>query len=545
MKNAQLLFPVLYAFVTNTPDTDPATIAATAADHATRASAIADTNATVASTNAAIASAAAAIATAAVASISTAAATTSTRAAEIATSLADTANTAAVTSTTAANNSTIAAAIALAAAANAISAAAYSSTTASATSTTVATTSTTAAATSASSSATDGESDEYSGDFKCCICLELICKPVVLACGHLSCFWCVFKSMNTRHESRCPLCRHSYHHLPSICWLLHFLLLKLYPEVYQKRETQIMEEEKTSGTFSTQFDRYIALSRSSEPMTSLECTTSDNNCNTNDEVIENLTVEGCNERVSVTDVVCRICKEILYQPVVLNCGHVFCEVCIVGVTNEQCRCPVCQNVHPNGYPKVCCDLDRFLEQHLSEEYNAKKVAINKLSETSEQKIASTVTNGVESSTVSMSEHVSSSGRKVHFGVGCDHCGMYPLVGDRYKCTDCSEEIGFDLCEDCHKISPNLPGKFNQQHTPEHKFAVIILTDNHSEEDDTPVNQTNVGSDVVGPTPTNGTSADHEPENTGLISQADLYQHFFPILVVMVCQLVQFFYADHV
>ncbi|XP_071719032.1 E3 ubiquitin-protein ligase PRT1-like [Rutidosis leptorrhynchoides] len=543
MKDAQLLFPVLYAFVINTPDDDPATIAATAAAAAaaatdaaatatraaaaadaavtaTRAAAAADAAATA--TRAAAAADAAATATRAAAAADAAASIASTNAAiasslplppppplplgaDITTSAAATATTAAASSAAAVAASTLAVAIATNAAADA--------TTAADTSTTAATNSTTDAATSASSTATDAESDEFSGDFKCCICLDLICKPVVLACGHLSCFWCVFKSMNTRRESRRPLCRHSYHHLPSICWLLHFLLLKLYPVVYQKRETQIMEEEKASGMFSTQFDRYIVLSRSSEPMPSLECTTSDNNCNKNDEVIENLTVEGCTERVSVTDVLCRICKEILYQPVVLNCGHVFCEVCIVGVTNEECRCPVCQSVHPNGCPKVCCDLDRFLEHHLSEEYVAKRASINQLISTSEQEIASTgsmqVTNGGESSTVFMSEHVSSSGRKLHFGVGCDLCGMYPLIGDRYKCTDCSEEIGFDLCEDCHNSSPALPGKFNQQHKPEHKLVLIELTNDPSEEHDTPENQTNVENDVVGPTPTNDTSADHE------------------------------------
>lgn len=50
--------------------------------------------------------------------------------------------------------------------------------------------------------------------------------------------------------------------------------------------------------------------------------------------------------------------------------------------------------------------------------------------------------------------------------------MYPLVGDRYKCEDCLEDIGFDLCEDCYKNSSNLSGRFNQQHKPDHKFKVV-------------------------------------------------------------------------
>ncbi|XP_020251710.1 uncharacterized protein LOC109829053 [Asparagus officinalis] len=43
-------------------------------------------------------------------------------------------------------------------------------------------------------------------------------------------------------------------------------------------------------------------------------------------------------------------------------------------------------------------------------------------------------------------------RNVHIGVGCDTCGMYPITGKRYRCKDCKEEIGFDLCETCYNSS---------------------------------------------------------------------------------------------
>ena len=50
--------------------------------------------------------------------------------------------------------------------------------------------------------------------------------------------------------------------------------------------------------------------------------------------------------------------------------------------------------------------------------------------------------------------------------------MCPIIGERYKCKDCLVKIGFDLCEGCHNRSANLPGRFNQQHTPEHKFVIV-------------------------------------------------------------------------
>ena len=62
---------------------------------------------------------------------------------------------------------------------------------------------------------------------------------ILAECGHVSCFWCVHESMDAVHESHCPICRHPYHYFPTICEMLHFLLIKLYPLAYKKREAQI------------------------------------------------------------------------------------------------------------------------------------------------------------------------------------------------------------------------------------------------------------------------------------------------------------------
>lgn len=52
--------------------------------------------------------------------------------------------------------------------------------------------------------------------------------------------------------------------------------------------------------------------------------------------------------------------------------------------------------------------------------------------------------------------------------------MYPIIGERYRCKDCEEIAGFDLCECCYNSSSKLPGRFNQQHTPEHKLENVQL-----------------------------------------------------------------------
>lgn len=50
--------------------------------------------------------------------------------------------------------------------------------------------------------------------------------------------------------------------------------------------------------------------------------------------------------------------------------------------------------------------------------------------------------------------------------------MSPIIGERYKCKDCVEKIGFDLCESCYKSPATIPGRFNQQHKPDHQFKIV-------------------------------------------------------------------------
>lgn len=50
------------------------------------------------------------------------------------------------------------------------------------------------------------------------------------------------------------------------------------------------------------------------------------------------------------EVICRICRQLLTEPMSLFCGHNFCQVCIAANEPEsffggQCRCPVCQSTY--------------------------------------------------------------------------------------------------------------------------------------------------------------------------------------------------------
>ncbi|XP_023515020.1 E3 ubiquitin-protein ligase PRT1 [Cucurbita pepo subsp. pepo] len=347
----------------------------------------------------------------------------------------------------------------------------------------------------------DVDSDDIPHAFLCCVCLDLLYKPIVLSCGHISCFWCVHKSMNGFRESHCPICRRPYYHFPTICEMLHLLILKMYPMAYKRRQNQTLEEERKLGLFSPQYDSLACGSRAGEKIEHLEDSANgEMNANTkndnvvaelileeNSEVVRSASVEILNslgdlhgqntqnqETVTVADVLCRACTQLLLRPVVLNCGHAFCESCI-NLRVETLECQVCQSLQPRGFPNVCLELDQFLKEQLPEEYKLRSDSVQlKLAETFKHESPTSCSSegGKKGQGLPRWDEVAS---KVHPAVGCDSCGMYPIIGDRYKCEDCFEEVGFDLCGECYNTRSKRPGRFNQQHRPEHKFKLVLPT----------------------------------------------------------------------
>ncbi|XP_039160686.1 E3 ubiquitin-protein ligase PRT1-like [Eucalyptus grandis] len=360
----------------------------------------------------------------------------------------------------------------------------------------------------------DAEPEQISESFTCRACLELLYKPIILACGHISCFWCVHQSMNGVRESKCRICQQPYLHFPSICLLLHFLLLKMYPDSYRRREILTLEEEKKMETFSPQFDALAWRSGDEEQQKLSHSSQSHMTCSGPNSSMEtgsfsgepqagkvqsepvegidsygpsspkqdlklehDITVQEENahpvgsdqscKQITASDVLCAECKQLLFHPVSLNCGHVYCESCIVYPADEKLTCQVCKSRHPGGLPKVCLELDHFLEQQFPEEY-----ALGRL--TARPRLAISENGSQKSRNSRADNELRNSSRSIdtlmtHLGVGCDYCGMYPIIGDRYQCQDCVEKIGFDLCGDCYNSRCKLPGRFNQQHRPEHKF----------------------------------------------------------------------------
>ncbi|KAF9591711.1 hypothetical protein IFM89_006057 [Coptis chinensis] len=99
--------------------------------------------------------------------------------------------------------------------------------------------------------------------------------------------------------------------------------------------------------------------------------------------------------------------------------------------------------------------------------------------------------------------------------------MFPIVSGRYKCNDCEEAIGFDLCGECYNTFSKLPGRFNQQHTLEHKFEFVNsdlirnimrrLVSEHFEDSSAPVLSDDASEDLKDGHPSHAPS-DDTPEN---------------------------------
>jgi hypothetical protein len=75
----------------------------------------------------------------------------------------------------------------------------------------------------------------------------MLCKPVVNACGHVFCFWCVHRAMDGLGTSHCPLCRADYTHLAAPCTALSEHLARTFPAEYAKRLRENLDEEEANA----------------------------------------------------------------------------------------------------------------------------------------------------------------------------------------------------------------------------------------------------------------------------------------------------------
>ncbi|KAH9330094.1 hypothetical protein KI387_002202, partial [Taxus chinensis] len=136
----------------------------------------------------------------------------------------------------------------------------------------------------------------------------------------------------------------------------------------------------------------------------------------------------------------------------------FCESCTNIFEDRAIICQVCQSFHPGDRPGVCLELHQFLEHSFTKKYAERKMSVlvyNKMHQHPKEE-SPICTQEAGSETVETLENTLDQEATIHPFVGCDYCGIMPITGKRYKCRDCPESIGFDLCETCYETGARLP-----------------------------------------------------------------------------------------
>ena len=370
------------------------------------------------------------------------------------------------------------------------------------------------------------------GAWECAVCREVMCKPVVPPCGHAFCFSCGHRAMNPWAESRCPLCRGPFRRFPRSCRALHGLLSHAFPDAYADRLKEVEQEtSKEFGTASPQvsLDGTQVVGREcGGGADEAECRLGSGHEN-NEDFSRFFGCSFCH-RLLLRPVVlncghsmCRGCfdrerqkSSLLLLPGGPRGGSELQK------EMSSCRCHVCGEVQL-GDVQVCQIMHQFLEAEYPKEQKLRRAeeaaesaatqgigAPEERGASSEAPATGLCTQGAaagerspagggagqaatsgrsEQAHVAMptdpgadGEDVREEGEQredhppdefVHFGVGCDSCGAFPIVGRRYRCVDCPEAIGYDLCALCMSMGTSVEGRFDQSHKPDHKMVEVL------------------------------------------------------------------------
>eukprot|EP00850_Spirogloea_muscicola_P022446 SM000295S11281 [mRNA] locus=s295:52133:54794:- [translate_table: standard] len=225
-------------------------------------------------------------------------------------------------------------------------------------------------------------------DFQCPICLSLVYKPVINACGHAFCFWCIHRAMNPIRESHCPLCRRVFGHFPAICELLHCAISQAFPQQYQARAEETRDDEIANNVFSPDLDAAAPDAGGCDPSQCAARTPAtegdpiDATCGCGGN--EPVTPMGCSLNIAAFE--CGACSELLHEPVVLNCGHVnhshvlnhfLAAICLRCADTQQSQpnwlCPLhgCMARQPEGMLGKCMTLEKVLMTSHPDAYSSR------------------------------------------------------------------------------------------------------------------------------------------------------------------------------
>jgi len=293
-------------------------------------------------------------------------------------------------------------------------------------------------------------------EFECPICLELIVGAAILPCGHICCIYCCHCSMNLEN-SHCFLCKKRYTALPGLSTQLSLLILSTFREQFDER----LEREKES---SEEFEKFIL------PFVKF--------------LKEELKTNASALTESVT---CTKCKRTpIVNPIAATCGHLYCQNCVRRRNIKKCVLDKCYGGDIDKEAGVVKAMQHLLEKMYPLEMKERmKTEEEETEKEGEERSMMEIAQSGEDEEEEKEEE------EIHFGVGCDLCGSYPIKGERYQCLDCREDangcpLGFDLCGKCKEFDEKIgldessanafaaAGRFRflQNHTREHRLVKV-------------------------------------------------------------------------
>jgi len=209
---------------------------------------------------------------------------------------------------------------------------------------------------------------------------------------------------------------------------------------------------------------------------------------------------------------CPVCRELLWKPVIKQCGHAACFLCTHKAMDQLCdsACPLCRAPFRH-LGDVCEPLHNFIRrtfrnEETEEEHfccrtcgrpgsvyvgncghvlcedcrdsdcacGARRVFTPRvpcaLLELASHKTRAPAGAPLLDEAPAPERALSDESPYVHFGVGCDGCGAFPIRGAAFRCLDCPDAVGFDLCAECRSSSLVVTGRFDQGHTSNHRVV---------------------------------------------------------------------------
>ena len=231
--------------------------------------------------------------------------------------------------------------------------------------------------------------------------------------------------------SRCPLDRSSFTHMPAVNRKLHRALALAFPGAYAARAAEVAAEEAATGP--------------SEDVGPLPPP----------------------RELTEADFACATCGSFIAAPVALNCGCTVCAACVP----PGRLCTACGATGVVSRPPAVCALLVTTTEALFPQAAAAAAARASTTE------VVAVSGGEDEETPSSSAANPPETRYSWYGIGCDACGEFPIVGRRYTCATCARtsRMGYDLCGPCADAGAAERGgafRFGQRHEPSHELTRV-------------------------------------------------------------------------